>query len=75
MLGEPSKTLSSLGFDFKTGRTHSLGTASDGSKTYYVSGDVDGANSHASLSSSSSDAGTSEANLGAFESALKDAKN
>jgi hypothetical protein len=75
MLGEPIKTLSSLGADFKTGRTHSVGTASDGSKTYHVSGSIDDSRWQAWLSSSSSDAKTSEANLDTFESALRGAKN
>ena|SRR5579871_1699767 len=75
MLGEPGKTFSPSALDLATGRTRSIATLSDGSKAYYVSGDLVGPNWQAWLSSSSSDEKTSEANLGTFEYALKGAKN
>lgn len=53
MLGEPSKTLSSLAINLRTGLMHSIAMASYGSKFYYVFGGVDGPRWHASLSSSS----------------------
>jgi hypothetical protein len=75
MLGEPGKTFSPSALDLATGRTRTIATLSVGSKAYYVSGGIVGPKWQAWLSSSSSDAKTSEANLGMFESALKDAKN
>jgi hypothetical protein len=75
MLGEPGNTFSPSALDLATGRTRSIATSSRGSKAYYVSEDVVGPNWQAWLTSSSSDAKASEANLGMFESALKGAKN
>jgi hypothetical protein len=75
ILGEQGKTVSSLTIDLSTGRARNIATASDGSKAYYVFGDVDGPKWRASLSSSSSDEEISESNLRTFESALKGVKN
>src|SRR5882724_6335504 len=63
MLGEQGKAYSPLAAVLTTGRMHSIATASDGSRAYYALGGVDGPKWRASLSSLSSDAKMSEANL------------
>jgi hypothetical protein len=74
-LDEPSRTFSPFAIDLSTRRMHRVATLSDGSKTYYVDGGVNGPKWRASLSSASRDEHASQANLERSAVALKGAKN
>jgi hypothetical protein len=75
LLSEPSKTFSPSSIELATGRIHSLATSSDGSKSFYEFGDVNGSKWHASLSSASPDEKASRTNLEQFEAALRQLGN
>ena len=75
LLGEQGKTFSPFTIDLASGRASSIATSSDGSKNYYVLGDVSTPEWRASLSSTSGDEKAAQVNLEKFEIALKRPRN